>query len=319
MCASCGWQAECAQCSARLVVHRDAGLLRCHHCGHARTLAVVMPALRQRRPRRRSASARSVSSERSPSVSRRRELRASIATARKRRGAFADVRDRVDAGAVDILVGTQMLAKGHDFPGLTLVGVLGADNALYSADFRATERLAALLLQVAGRAAARDCREKSSCRPISRSIRSIRRLPRTDYGEFAANRSCRAARGGSAAVRASSACSPRRRRAAKLSTRFWPAQCAARVESLHKARPSPCSRRCRRRSRGAREWSAARSSRKARTAARCSAFFPHGATRSKPCPEACALGVRRRSGGLRIRVPPALRPSVAVVYNSPAN
>src|SRR5262249_36907893 len=53
---------------------------------------------------------------------------------------------------IDILVGTQMLAKGHDFPRLTLVGILGADNALYSADFRATEHLAALLLQVAGRA-----------------------------------------------------------------------------------------------------------------------------------------------------------------------
>ena len=53
---------------------------------------------------------------------------------------------------LDILIGTQMLAKGHDFPRLTLVGVLGADNALYSADFRATERLAALLMQIAGRA-----------------------------------------------------------------------------------------------------------------------------------------------------------------------
>ncbi len=58
----------------------------------------------------------------------------------------------IAAGEVDILVGTQMLAKGHDFPRLTLVGVLGADNALYSADFRATERLFALLEQVAGRA-----------------------------------------------------------------------------------------------------------------------------------------------------------------------
>jgi primosomal protein N' (replication factor Y) len=66
--------------------------------------------------------------------------------------AFRDVRDRVEANELDILVGTQMLAKGHDFPRLTLVGVLGADNALYSADFRATERLAALLVQVAGRA-----------------------------------------------------------------------------------------------------------------------------------------------------------------------
>src|SRR5439155_21423297 len=65
---------------------------------------------------------------------------------------FAKMRDAIAAGEVDILVGTQMLAKGHDFPQLTLVGVLGADNALYSAEFRATERLFALLEQVAGRA-----------------------------------------------------------------------------------------------------------------------------------------------------------------------
>ena len=63
-----------------------------------------------------------------------------------------DSRRRSTRASVDILVGTQMLAKGHDFPRLTLVGVLGADNALYSADFRATERLGALLFQVAGRA-----------------------------------------------------------------------------------------------------------------------------------------------------------------------
>jgi primosomal protein N' (replication factor Y) len=74
----------------------------------------------------------------------------------RRKGAFAGLREQVHAGAIDILVGTQMLAKGHDFPRLTLVGVLGADNALYSADFRATERLAALLFQVAGRAGRRD-------------------------------------------------------------------------------------------------------------------------------------------------------------------
>ncbi len=68
------------------------------------------------------------------------------------KGSFAAMRDQMSANELDILIGTQMLAKGHDFPRLTLVGVLGADNALYSADFRATERLAALLMQVAGRA-----------------------------------------------------------------------------------------------------------------------------------------------------------------------
>src|SRR4029077_1176083 len=70
----------------------------------------------------------------------------------RRRGSFVVMRDAIEAGEVDILVGTQMLAKGHDFPRMTLVGVLGADNALYSAEFRATERLFALLEQVAGRA-----------------------------------------------------------------------------------------------------------------------------------------------------------------------
>ena len=68
------------------------------------------------------------------------------------RGAFSALRRKVTEHALDILIGTQMLAKGHDFPRLTLVGVLGSDNALYSADFRATERLAALLTQVGGRA-----------------------------------------------------------------------------------------------------------------------------------------------------------------------
>jgi primosomal protein N' (replication factor Y) len=70
----------------------------------------------------------------------------------RNRDAFAKVRNAVEALELDILIGTQMLAKGHDFERLTLVGVLGADNALYSADFRATERLFALLMQVAGRA-----------------------------------------------------------------------------------------------------------------------------------------------------------------------
>ena len=70
----------------------------------------------------------------------------------RRKGSFVAMRDAIAAGEVDILVGTQMLAKGHDFPRMTLVGVLGADNALYSAEFRATERLFALLEQVAGRA-----------------------------------------------------------------------------------------------------------------------------------------------------------------------
>ena len=155
LCSSCGWQAGCPRCSARLVVHRETGDLRCHHCGHAERLARTCPECgnvdlvplghgTQRLERALAA--------RFPGARIERIDRDST----RRKGAFAGVRDRVHAGDVDILVGTQMLAKGHDFPRLTLVGVVGADNALYSGDFRATERLAALLFQVAGRAGRAD-------------------------------------------------------------------------------------------------------------------------------------------------------------------
>jgi primosomal protein N' (replication factor Y) len=155
LCGSCGWRAECPNCSARLVVHREVRGLRCHHCGYAARLPHACPdcgnvdllPLGHGTQRLEAA------------------LRALFPAARiaridrdttQRKGAFAAARERMAAGDLDILVGTQMLAKGHDFPRLTLVGVLGADNALYSADFRATERLGALLFQVAGRAGRAD-------------------------------------------------------------------------------------------------------------------------------------------------------------------
>jgi primosomal protein N' (replication factor Y) len=155
LCSACGWQAGCPRCSARLVVHRETLDLRCHHCGHVERLARSCPECgnvdllplghgTQRLER--------ALADRFPDARIARIDRDST----RRKGAFAAIRDRVHEGDVDILVGTQMLAKGHDFPRLTLVGVVGADNALYSGDFRATERLAALLFQVSGRAGRAD-------------------------------------------------------------------------------------------------------------------------------------------------------------------
>jgi len=184
LCSACGWQAGCPRCSARLVVHRETGDLRCHHCGHVEPMRRTCPECgnvdlvplghgTQRLER--------ALAERFPEARIARIDRDST----KRKGAFANVRDRVHAGELDILVGTQMLAKGHDFPRLTLVGVLGADNALYSGDFRATERLAALLFQVSGRAGRADLAGEVIVQTDFPSHPLARALAGHDYETFA--------------------------------------------------------------------------------------------------------------------------------------
>jgi len=154
-CRGCAWRSSCRRCSSHLVIHRGAGELRCHHCGHRERIPARCPgcggtdlaAIGQGTQRVEEALR-----ERLPQARIERVDRDSTA----RKGALADVLGRVRDGEVDILLGTQMLAKGHDYPRLTLVGVLEADGALYSADFRAPERLFALLTQVAGRAGRAD-------------------------------------------------------------------------------------------------------------------------------------------------------------------
>jgi len=150
-CVSCGWEAGCPRCSARLVVHRAPPRLRCHHCGHAEAVPRACPSCGNVDLAARGAGTQRLEDALVAALPGARIARVDRDTTRAR-GAFDAMRSRVEGETVDVLVGTQMLAKGHDFPRLTLVGVVGADHALYSADFRATERLASLLFQVAGRA-----------------------------------------------------------------------------------------------------------------------------------------------------------------------
>ncbi len=151
LCVACAWKAMCPRCTARLVVHRESGVLRCHHCGHAEAIPVACPACGNQDLLPLGFGTQRLERALAELYPAARVLRVDRDSTR-RRGSFVAMQRAITDGAVDILVGTQMLAKGHDFPRLTLVGVLGADNALYSADFRATERLFALLEQVAGRA-----------------------------------------------------------------------------------------------------------------------------------------------------------------------
>lgn len=154
-CRSCAWHSTCARCSANLVLHLKAGELRCHHCGHRERVPARCPGcgspdlapVGQGTQRIEETLAAALPGARIARVDR-------DSTARK--GALAEVLGRAREEKIDILVGTQMLAKGHDYPRLTLVGVVGSDGALFSADFRASERLFALLTQVAGRAGRAD-------------------------------------------------------------------------------------------------------------------------------------------------------------------
>jgi primosomal protein N' (replication factor Y) len=150
-CVACGWQAGCPRCAARLVLHRDPDHLRCHHCGHRSNVIAACPECGNVDLLPLGSGTQRLERALHSLFPAARIARIDRDTTRAK-GAFSAIRAQIEAAELDILIGTQMLAKGHDFPRLTLVGVLGADNALYSADFRSTERLAALLTQVAGRA-----------------------------------------------------------------------------------------------------------------------------------------------------------------------
>ncbi|MEJ8566948.1 primosomal protein N' [Elongatibacter sediminis] len=151
MCQSCGWHSECARCDASLTWHRSTRQLCCHHCGSQRRAPELCPDCRADALFGLGEGTQQIEEalgRRFPGVPVLRFDRDSTA----RKGRFGEQVEKVMEGEPCILVGTQMLAKGHHFPGVTLVVVVNVDQALYSADFRALERLGQTLLQVAGRA-----------------------------------------------------------------------------------------------------------------------------------------------------------------------
>ena len=154
-CHACGWMAECTRCAARLTLHLKTQRLSCHYCGHEERIASACPTCGNQDLRGLGQGTQRVEAALASRFPGARVLRVDSDSTR-RKGSFAAMRESIHAHEVDILVGTQMLAKGHDFPRLTLVGVVGADNGLYSSDFRAAERLFQQLMQVSGRAGRAD-------------------------------------------------------------------------------------------------------------------------------------------------------------------
>lgn len=151
LCSSCAWVAPCTRCSARLVVHLRERRLRCHHCGHEQRPPAQCPSCGNPDLHPTGHGTQRLEDVLARLFPQARILRVDRDSMR-RKGAVKEMTAQVHANEVDILVGTQMLAKGHDFPDLTLVGVVDTDSALFSPDFRAAERLFAQLMQVGGRA-----------------------------------------------------------------------------------------------------------------------------------------------------------------------
>lgn len=155
LCSACHWMAPCPRCSSRLVVHLRQRQLRCHHCGHEEKIPQQCPSCGNADLHPTGHGTQRLEQTLAALLPQARILRVDRDSTR-RKHALSDMLTDIHAGKVDILIGTQMLAKGHDFPNLTLVGVIDTDSALFSPDFRASEHLFAQLMQVAGRAGRAD-------------------------------------------------------------------------------------------------------------------------------------------------------------------
>jgi primosomal protein N' (replication factor Y) len=155
MCQSCGWYGNCDRCDAHLTWHRRSGKLCCHHCGHQRRAPVLCPDCAADGLIGAGEGTQQLEEnliQRFPDVSVLRFDRDRVS----RKGVMDQQLEDVRRGEACLLVGTQMLAKGHHFPAVTLVVIVNIDQAMYSADYRALERMGQMILQVAGRAGRSD-------------------------------------------------------------------------------------------------------------------------------------------------------------------
>ncbi|GAB6139489.1 primosomal protein N' [Methylosoma difficile] len=151
ICHSCGWVAHCQRCDANLVIHAFEQLLRCHHCGKEQRLLHHCPACQGG-----TLTALGLGTERVENVLNALFPQQTIVRldrdSTQRKGALQNYLEQINQGHADIILGTQMLAKGHHFANVTLVAILDVDSGLFSIDFRAPEKLAQLIVQVSGRA-----------------------------------------------------------------------------------------------------------------------------------------------------------------------
>jgi len=183
-CHDCGWVSDCGRCDARMTLHRGRGRLICHHCGLMSALPVQCPYCESPDLRPLGQGTERVEDtlrQRFPGIPLARIDRDST----RRKGELERLLAAARRGDYPLLLGTQMLAKGHHLPGVTLVGILELDHGLYGSDFRAAERMAQLLVQVAGRAGRAERPGTVLVQTRHPSHPLLVRLLRDGYGAFA--------------------------------------------------------------------------------------------------------------------------------------
>lgn len=183
LCRGCGRTLECPDCSVSLTFHRGVGRVRCHYCGHSRARPAACPVCAGTFLEHVGFGTERVQAEIERRWPAARVARLDRDTVR-RRGAAARLIRRVAGRELDVLVGTQMVAKGHDFPGVTLVGVVSADTGLGVPDFRAAERTFQLLTQVAGRAGRGDVPGEAIVQTLHPDHYSVRHACDQAYAPF---------------------------------------------------------------------------------------------------------------------------------------
>ena len=185
LCTGCGWQARCDACDARLTLHRVPAVLTCHHCGARAAIPATCPGCGTDNllpvgagTQRTEAGLR----DRFPEVPLYRIDRDTTRSQRR----LEEQLGRIQRGGSAILVGTQMLAKGHHFPNVTLVAALNADAGFLSADFKAAERTAQLIIQVAGRAGRAERPGEVWVQSLQPENPALKHLVEGGYAGFAA-------------------------------------------------------------------------------------------------------------------------------------
>ncbi len=183
MCHECGWQALCHQCDARMTLHQSIDRMVCHHCGHAEAVVRSCPDCGEKEIRHYGVGTEQLQQfiqQMFPEVPVIRIDRDSVSNSSQMEKMLQPVREAEPC----ILIGTQMLAKGHDYPNISLVGILDSDQALYSSFYRASERLIQTVLQVSGRAGRSSKHGQALLQTAFPQHELMQKLCHQDYSEL---------------------------------------------------------------------------------------------------------------------------------------